>query len=64
MLVLVALYFLGGEVIRSFALALLMGVVVGTYSSIYVASLVALAMGVSKQDLMPAKKEGATDESP
>jgi preprotein translocase subunit SecF len=64
MLVLVALYFLGGEVIRSFALALLMGVVVGTYSSIYVASLVALAMGVSKQDLMPVKKEGATDESP
>jgi preprotein translocase subunit SecF len=64
MLVLVALYFLGGEVIRSFALALLMGVVVGTYSSIYVASLVALAMGVSKQDLMSVKKEGATDESP
>ncbi|HEY9151237.1 MAG TPA: protein translocase subunit SecF, partial [Gammaproteobacteria bacterium] len=63
-LVLLALYLLGGEVIRSFALALLLGVVVGTYSSIYVASLVALAMGVSKQDLMPVKKEGATDESP
>lgn len=64
LLVLLALYFLGGEVIRSFALALLLGVVVGTYSSIYVASLVALALGVSKQDLMPVKKEGATDESP
>ncbi|MFN2338281.1 MAG: protein translocase subunit SecF [Gammaproteobacteria bacterium] len=64
MLVLAALYLLGGEVIRSFALALLLGVVVGTYSSIYVASLVALAMGVSKQDLMAVKKEGAVDEGP
>lgn len=63
-LVLLALYLLGGEVIRSFALALLLGVVVGTYSSIYVASLVALALGVSKQDLMAVKKEGAVDESP
>jgi preprotein translocase subunit SecF len=63
-LVLLALYLLGGEVIRSFALALLLGVVVGTYSSIYVASLAALAMGVSKQDLMAVKKEGAADESP
>jgi preprotein translocase subunit SecF len=64
MLVLVALYLIGGEVIRSFSLALLLGVVVGTYSSIYVASLVALAMGVSKQDLMAVKKEGAADDSP
>ena len=63
-LVLLALYLLGGEVIRSFALALLLGVVVGTYSSIYVASLAALALGVSKQDLMAVKKEGAVDESP
>jgi preprotein translocase subunit SecF len=63
-LVLLALYLLGGEVMRSFALALLLGVVVGTYSSIYVASLVALALGVSKQDLMAVKKEGAVDESP
>jgi preprotein translocase subunit SecF len=64
LLVLVALFLIGGEVIHSFALALIVGIVVGTYSSIYVASLVALAMGVSKQDLMPVKKEGVVDESP
>ena len=64
-LVLLALFFLGGEVIRGFALALLIGIVVGTYSSIYVASAAALALGVSKQDLIPPKKEeGVVDEAP
>jgi preprotein translocase subunit SecF len=51
-LVLLALYFLGGEMINGFAKALLIGVLVGTYSSIYVASNVLLAMGVSKEDLI------------
>jgi preprotein translocase subunit SecF len=59
LLVLVALYVFGGETIHSFALALISGVVVGTYSSIYVASAAALSLGVSKADLLPAKKEGA-----
>ncbi len=59
LLVLLALFFLGGEVIHSFALALIIGVVVGTYSSIYVASTAALMLGVSRADLMPVKKEGA-----
>jgi preprotein translocase subunit SecF len=59
LIVLVALFILGGEVIRGFALALIVGVVVGTYSSIYVASAAALALGVSKQDLIQPKKEGA-----
>ena len=59
LLVLTALFLLGGEVIRGFALALIIGVVVGTYSSIYVASSAALALGVSKQDLIQPKKEGA-----
>ncbi len=59
LIVLLALFFLGGEVIHSFALALIIGVVVGTYSSIYVASTAVLLMGVSKVDLMPVKKEGA-----
>ncbi len=59
LLVLLALFFLGGEIIHNFALALILGVVVGTYSSIYVASAVALALGVSKADLMPVQKEGA-----
>jgi len=57
MLVLVALFVFGGEVIHDFSLALIVGVVVGTYSSIYVASTVTLALGVSKADLMPAKVE-------
>lgn len=62
-LVLLALFFLGGEVIHNFAFALLAGIFVGTYSSIFVASTIALAMGVSKQDMMPVKKEGAELDS-
>jgi preprotein translocase subunit SecF len=63
-LVLLSLFFLGGATIHGFATALLFGVVIGTYSSIYVASLVALALGVSKEDLMPTEieKEGADQE--
>ncbi len=59
--VLTALFVLGGEIIHSFATALIIGIVVGTYSSVYVASATALALGVSKQDLMPVKKEGEND---
>jgi len=59
LLVLVALFIFGGEIIHGFALALIVGIVIGTYSSIYVASTAALMLGVSKQDLMPVKKEGA-----
>ncbi len=58
LLVLFALLLLGGEIIRGFALALIIGVVVGTYSSIYVASNAVLLMGISKEDLMPPEKEG------
>ncbi len=57
-LVLATLFVLGGEIIHGFALALLVGVIVGTYSSIYVASSSILMMGISKEDLMPVKKEG------
>lgn len=57
LLVLVSLFVFGGEVIHAFSRALILGVVVGTYSSIYVASTAALALGVSKSDLMPAQKE-------
>jgi len=59
LIVLVALFIFGGEVIHVFSLALILGVVVGTYSSIYVASTATLALGVSKEDLMTVKKEGA-----
>ncbi len=58
-LVLVVLFIFGGELIRGFSTALLLGVIIGTYSSIYIASTSALALGISKQDLMPVAKEGA-----
>lgn len=61
LLVLVALFFLGGELIHGFATTLIIGVLVGTYSSIYVASVCTLRLGVQKADLMPVKKEGAEE---
>lgn len=59
LLVLLALFYLGGEIIHGFAAALIFGVLIGTYSSIYIASPAALMMGVSRSDLMPVEKEGA-----
>jgi len=59
LLVVGALFYLGGETLRAFSSVLILGVLVGTYSSIYVASTVTLALGVSRQDLMPVEKEGA-----
>ena len=56
LLVVISLYLFGGTVIHDFAIALLLGIVVGTYSSIYIASTAVLAMGVSKADLMPPEK--------
>ncbi len=58
-LVLVALFFLGGEVIHNFSIALLFGVFFGTYSSIFIASPAALILGVSPDDLIVPEKEGA-----
>ena len=63
LLVLTALFIFGGELIHGFATALIIGVLVGTYSSIYIASSSALLLGVKKQDLMPPEKEGAKQES-
>lgn len=57
LMVLLSLFFLGGEVIHSFALALIIGVLVGTYSSVYVATTSALALGISRSDLMLPEKE-------
>tara|TARA_R110002049_G_scaffold137501_9_gene297547 strand:+ start:918 stop:1913 length:996 start_codon:yes stop_codon:yes gene_type:complete len=56
LLVVFSLYWFGGAVIHDFAIALLLGIVVGTYSSIYIASNAVLAMGISKADLMPPEK--------
>ncbi len=57
-LVLIVLFLVGGELIHGFSIALLLGVIVGTYSSIYIASATTLLLGVSKADLMPVQKEG------
>jgi preprotein translocase subunit SecF len=59
LLVLSALFFLGGEIIHSFAMAMIVGVLIGTYSSMYVAGTALLTMGVSRQDLLVVEKEGA-----
>jgi len=59
LIVVAALFLLGGTLIHAFAIALIFGIVIGTYSSIYVASFAALALGVSRQDLVLPKKEGA-----
>jgi len=62
LVVLISLFIFGGEVIHSFAIALILGVLVGTYSSVYVASTAALVLGITKADLMPVKKEGEGQE--
>jgi len=65
LLVLFALFFKGGALIHGFATALLFGVFIGTYSSVYVASSIALALGISKEDLIPEviEKEGEDQEA-
>jgi preprotein translocase subunit SecF len=57
-LVLIVLFVMGGELIHGFSTALLVGIIIGTYSSIYIASTTALALNISKADLMPVEKEG------
>lgn len=61
LIVLVALLFLGGDMLRNFSIALIVGVVVGTFSSIYVASALLLAFKLERTDLIPVKKE-STEE--
>lgn len=62
-LVVISLLLFGGETIHGFALALIIGIAVGTYSSIYIASSLVIVLGVSKADLMPVVKEGAEIDS-
>ena len=59
----IVMYFFGGAVMRGFSIAMIVGIVVGTYSSIYVASATALYLGISREDLLPRAKETA-DERP
>jgi preprotein translocase subunit SecF len=59
----IVMYFFGGAVMRGFSIAMIIGIVVGTYSSIYIASATALYLGISREDLLPRAKETA-DEQP
>lgn len=66
LLTVMSLFLFGGEIIHGFSIALLVGIFVGTYSSIYVATPVVLQLGIRREDLMPVQKEGAeaVDEAP
>ena len=57
LIVVVVLFFLGGEMIHNFSLALMVGILVGTYSSIYVASNTCMMLNLQRTDLMPSQKE-------
>jgi len=59
LLVVVTLLLIGGEVIKGFSFALFIGILVGTYSSIFVASPVVLSLGISREDMLPVQKEEA-----
>ncbi|MFC3116809.1 protein translocase subunit SecF [Cellvibrio fontiphilus] len=56
-IVLFCLYFIAGEVLQGFALALIIGIVAGTYSSVYICANITAALGITKEDLMPKPKE-------
>lgn len=62
LVVLLALYFFGGEAINNFSIALMIGVVVGTYSSIYVSANMLMVLKISREDLMVPAKEGIAGE--
>ncbi|UTA49639.1 protein translocase subunit SecF [Simiduia sp. 21SJ11W-1] len=65
LIVLLVLFFYGGELLSGFSSALLIGIVIGTYSSIYVASNLLMGLKITKEDLMPPEKEGSeVDEMP
>ncbi|MDH5613248.1 MAG: protein translocase subunit SecF [Gammaproteobacteria bacterium] len=64
LIVVLALFFIGGEVIHGFAAALIIGIVVGTYSSVYVASSALLTMDIKKQDFLVQSKEEIIDDRP
>lgn len=61
LMVVLALFFLGGSMLYGFSLALIIGIIVGTYSSIYVAGSLSLALGLTRQHLMPVPKEALDD---
>lgn len=64
LLVVIALLLVGGPVLRGFSIALFVGILVGTYSSIFIASATALMLGVDRSDLLPRKREELADGRP
>lgn len=58
LIVLIALFLIGGELIHNFSIALIVGIVIGTYSSIYIASSMVLTTGITRENLLPTEKEG------
>jgi len=62
LIVVLAMFFLGGELIHAFAIALIIGILVGTYSSIYVASSMVITLKITSESMMPVKKEGEDQE--
>ncbi|MCK4609066.1 MAG: protein translocase subunit SecF, partial [Gammaproteobacteria bacterium] len=61
LLVVIALFIFGGETLRCFSIALIIGIVIGTYSSIYVAGSLAICMGLEKKHLLPPEKRYIDD---
>ena len=57
LLVVIALFVYGGATVHNFSLALIIGIVIGTYSSIYVAGSLAVAMGLTRESLLPKQVE-------
>ena len=64
MLVLLALFFLGGELIHNFSVALIVGIGVGTYSSIYVAATLLLALNIQREDILEPVEGELVDDLP
>ncbi len=64
LIVVLALVLFGGEALRPFGVALFAGIIIGTFSSIYVAGALALDLGLSQRDLLPPEKRGDVDEMP
>ena len=62
LIVVLAMFFLGGELIHGFAIALIIGILIGTYSSIYVASSMVITLKITAESMMPVKKEGADQD--
>ncbi|WP_110666367.1 protein translocase subunit SecF [Salinicola halophilus] len=64
LLVLFALFFLGGDMIHNFSISLILGIVAGTFSSVYVAAALLIVFKLERQDLIPVKKENVEEELP